>query len=402
MKPRKKETIYMDNLHDTLKKKISKKKIAVVLIIAILIITIIVLVSIYSLNENFRKTIDQYISFKNVEENNVPYINLENTNASQIFAWSNNIGVISGNNFTKYDSIGKDIANITIEISDPLIAVNNDYAVIAEKDGNKIYLLKKNDIAWEKNIEGKISRINVNQNGYVSVVIEETIYKSVIELYDNNGEEVLKTYLSSTIAVNVDVSKDNKYLAFAEINISGTMVQSNVKIVSIENSKEKKSNSDSIIYTYNAEPNSVIIDIQYQNKNKLMCRYDDSVHVIYDDKDEKIIDLDNNNSFADIKLDNYIVYTKEKSVDLLKNDTEVNFVNINNKKVNTYNFTGTIKNLYVSYDKVGINTGKEIHFVGTNGWLIKKYKAKDDIKDIVMNNSLAGIIYKNKIEIINL
>jgi len=36
------------------------------------------------------------------------------------------------------------------------------------------------------------------------------------------------------------------------------------------------------------------------------------------------------------------------------------------------------------------------------GWLKKKYSSNQEIKNIVLGNNLAGIVYKNKIEIIDL
>ena len=405
MKSKRNDIVYMTNINDSLKKKLSKKKVAIVLVAALIVIIIIVLFSTYAMNESFRNRIDEYMIFKHIEENNVPYINIENLNNATIFAWSNCIAVIDGNKITKYDSVGKDIAEINVELTNPITATNGEYAVVSEKNGKKIYLLKRNEILWEKDLEGRISKINVNAHGYVSVIVTGTTYRSVIEIYNDEGAELFKTYLSSTIAVNAEISEDNRYLAFSEVNISGTMIQSDIKIISIEKAKEKSSVVDSIIYTYNADANSLIIDMRYQSRNRLVCIYDNSIHIIENSQDKKIIDLDANNkynSFADIKLNNFVVVTKEESKDLFNNNTAVNFTNIDNQKSNIYNFKGNIKNLHSYYDKVGINTGKEIHFVGTNGWLVKKYKASGDIKDLVMNNSIAGVIYKNKIEIVNL
>lgn len=36
------------------------------------------------------------------------------------------------------------------------------------------------------------------------------------------------------------------------------------------------------------------------------------------------------------------------------------------------------------------------------GWLLKKYKANQEITDIVLGNSIAGIVYRNKIDVISL
>ena len=53
-------------------------------------------------------------------------------------------------------------------------------------------------------------------------------------------------------------------------------------------------------------------------------------------------------------------------------------------------------------DKISINLGSEVHFISTNGWLIKRYISSQEIKKIVMCNNFAGIVYRNKIEIVNI
>lgn len=45
---------------------------------------------------------------------------------------------------------------------------------------------------------------------------------------------MFKTYLSSSKAVDVAISNDNKHLAIAEVDTSGTIIQSSIKIISIE------------------------------------------------------------------------------------------------------------------------------------------------------------------------
>ena len=55
-----------------------------------------------------------------------------------------------------------------------------------------------------------------------------TTHKSVIVTYDAKGTELFKTYRSSTTALDATVAPDNKYLAFAEIDTTGTNIQSNI------------------------------------------------------------------------------------------------------------------------------------------------------------------------------
>lgn len=51
---------------------------------------------------------------------------------------------------------------------------------------------------------------------------------------------------------------------------------------------------------------------------------------------------------------------------------------------------------------IALNLGTEIEFINTDGWLVKRYLAKQEITNIVISDNIAGIIYRDRIEIINL
>lgn len=51
---------------------------------------------------------------------------------------------------------------------------------------------------------------------------------------------------------------------------------------------------------------------------------------------------------------------------------------------------------------IALNLGSRIDFINTNGWLVKKYISEKEIQDIVIAEKVAGIVYKDKIEITNL
>ena len=76
--------------------------------------------------------------------------------------------------------------------------------------------------------------------------------------------------------------------------------------------------------------------------------------------------------------------------------------NVNNNNENLYLTSGVLKSLEVSENIVALNFSTEVHFVNDSGWLVKKYVSSQGITDIVIGNSIAGIVYRNKLEIINL
>lgn len=381
-------------------KKINKKKLTIAIVIGIAFVIIIILYLIYSMNVSFRNWWDINILRKRLKEENLNYIQIDNVNQENIFAYSNYIAYIKDNEISVFDSGANKVSNISVQISSPIIDTNGEYVVVAEKEGQKIYLISRSDILWEKELEGNISKVKVNNNGYVSVIVSGTSYKSVIVLLDYEGKELFKTYLGATIAVDSDISPDNKYMSFAEVNMEGTLIQSNIKIISVEKAKDNK--EDSIIYKYAAPADSLILNIKYQGK-KLVCMYDNSIHVIESDEDRKIVDLqDKNITFADIKLNNNIVRCFERNDSLFSIITDVEILNSTTEKKNIYTIKGEVKGLYVYGDKIGINQGLEVHFINPTGWLIKKYACAEEVKRIVLSNNIAGVIYKKKIEIVRI
>ena len=385
-------------------RQLNTKKLILTIIIGIIAIIIITLICIYMGNRNFRDFIDKYVLMKNVTENNLNSITLDEPENIQVYAYDKYISIFSQNKLVGYNSSGKKEYELSVEMSDPIIDTNNRFLLIAEKGKQRIYLISGNSIVWQKDLDGNISRINVNKNGYVSVILTGTTYKSIIQTFDNQGNEIFTTYLSSSIAMDSDISADNKYLSFAEISTDGTIVQSRIKTISIQEAKEKEKKSETIINNVTSQSDSTILNLKYQDSNRLICMYDDSVHLIQNGTDEELFSLKEDGQkvvFADVELNNYAFRILEKN-SLLSTQSTVEFMNIGSKKTNIYTVDSVIKEVYVNSNLIALNLGSEVYFVGTNGWLNKKYTSSQEVRKIVMNNEFAGIVYRDKIEIINL
>lgn len=377
-------------------KKINKKKIMIVSIVAVVIFVIFLVFTAYCVSKPFRDVMDKYVLMKNVSQNSTASISLDEDKSNNVYAYDKYISVLSNNALKNYNSSGKEEGELTVEITTPIMATNGKFLLIAEKNNNKVYLISGNEIIWMKELEGNIDKIAVNKNGYTAVILSGTTYKSVIQTFDSSGKELFKTYLGSTTAMDVDISLDNRYLAFSEINTNGTLVQSIIKIVSIQEAK--------IIYTYSDPNNNFVTNIKYQEGNRLLCMFDDGIYVIKNDSNEKVLNLIEENlkiSFGDIELSNYIYRVTEKS-SLLSAQTNVEIINPSSKRTSIYSFDGVAKQMYSYEDTIAINVGSEVHFISTNGWLIKKYTSNQEIRNVVICNNFAGIVYRDKIEIVDI
>ena len=249
---------------ETKEKKVNKKKVIITIIAIIITLFLIIISAIYINNKNVRLWIDKNIFRKEVIQNNLPTIELNESDTQNVYAFNKYIGVLSKNQFAIYDNSGKKQDELNIEITKPIFNSNGRHLVIAEEKGQKVYLITDKGIAWEKSVEGNISQVEVNKNGYVAITIVDTINKTVVAVYDNTGNWLFNNILSTTRVVSTSLSNDNKYLALAEIDTSGTQIQSSIKVMSIEEGKNNPSNS--IKKVYNSEKGDLITQIKYQEK----------------------------------------------------------------------------------------------------------------------------------------
>lgn len=386
--------------NENIKKKINKKKIIIISIIAIILIAIIALAIVYTKNQQAREWIDKNIFRKEVMQDKVATIELKEEQ-NNIYAFNKYIGVLNKTKLNIYNQNGSTEAELEIQISNPLFNSANRFLAIAENQGQKFYLIEDKETKWEAEVEGNIEQINVNKNGYVAVAITGTSYKTVIAVYSPEGKELFKTYLSSTRATDITISNDNKYLAIAEVDTSGTIIKSSIKVISIEKARTDPTNS--VEKTYEGENDKLITNIQYQDKNKLICMYTDKITIIEDDQETNLIDnKDKKVIFQSVELTNNAVSVEEQSSGLFTANSQVNIINVDNKQTKTYTAESVTKEIITYGNKIALNLGTEVEFISTDGWLIKRYVANQEITKIVMSDNMAGIIYRDKIEIVNL
>ena len=382
-------------------KKVNKKKIVITIVVCVIVVLAIVVVGLYISNRQIRDWIDRNIFRKEVEQDTVATIELNEEQTGNIYAFNRYIGILNQTKFTIYGNTGSEEASLDIQISNPIFSSANRFLAIAESKGQKFYLITDRNISWEAEVDGNISQIYVNKNGYVAVVITGTSYKTVIKMYNPDGKEMFTTFMATTRSVDVSISNDNKYLAIAEVDTSGTMVQSYIRIISVDKAEQDPTNSTE--NTYTSEAGKLITDVKYQDRNRLVCMYTDSITEIENDQETTLVDSsDKQITFQSVELENNMCYIEEKSSGLFTADSVVNIVNIDSKETKQYTVNYVAREIYTNGSIIALNLGTEIEFINTGGWLVKRYVSNQEITSIVVSDSIAGIIYRDKIEIINL
>ena len=377
-------------------KKTKVKKILKILFIIIIIGLIIAGIILYRENRTLQNFMDENIFKKTVSENNLSSIDIDNDSNTYICAFSNYIGVLNNNILTAYNSYAKNEFLLNIEITMPIFSSEGKYLAVAEKNGNKVYLIADKNIVWQADVEGKIEKITVNKNGYLAVAVAQTSYRTIVITYNSNGKELCKTYLSSTYAVDMDISNDNNLLAIAETNLSGIQIKSGIRIISLPKVEQDPENS--VIYKEDVEQDRLITSIHYDNQNNLICMLDNKIIKIENLQQKDVLKYDENALFADINLESQVVQIINSQEDELR----VKITNTVNKNEREYIINSIPKEIYTKGNIIALNTGSEAYFIKNSGFLNRKYESSQEIKEIVISEKVAGIIYKNKIEIIKL
>lgn len=376
-------------------KKTKAKRITIIVLILVIVAFLVTTIALYFANLQVRTWMDEKIFRKTINDAKLPTIEIEDEKNSTIVAYGNNIAKYSNNVLTIYDSNANKKSEININVEKPEIVSNGNYLLIADQGQNDAYLIYRESLQWKKELDGKVSKISLNRNGAVAVALSETSYKTVIVMYDITGDEEFKTYLSTTIASDLAISDNGRYLSFIEVDTSGATLKSKVQTISVEKARANEENSMKV--ALEEQVNTLLVKLQYKNDD-LIILADNGVYTYDNNESKKVIDKSDDTTFSDNNLSGYVCFVKET-----KDGNELDIVNpFNVDKTIVYNLKDSAKSICTSRNVIAVNVGNEIDFIDRSGILIKKYTSLKNVKDVIVGENIAGIVYKDRVEIVNL
>ncbi len=128
--------------------------------------------------------------------------------------------------------------------------------------------------------------------------------------------------MASTRIVDLSISEDNKYLALAELDTSGAIIKSSIKTISIENASTIADD-----YIYEENNSKMLVNINYQEKNNLVCVYNDSIDAVNKKEKKQLLEVEDKITFVSGDLKNSICYIKEEKKGIFDSNSVLNIVN---------------------------------------------------------------------------
>lgn len=276
--------------------------------------------------------------------------------------------VSNGQDITVYDASGQAVHKEIIEIKNPVTAYNAEIALIGDRDEKIVYIYKGLKRIAYLELTGAIRYMTVNNDGYISVLCDDTDAYSKISYYDPAGKKICDISKWESVAVNSVVLSSNKEYMINSVKISGTGFESNLEFADfLAQAADAGHITQNTLF-------SVLLPLNQSailagNEEGIYC-YDRNASLLWKVQPGKVIGA------ALVK--NGIVYAYYNN----KGSCTVVFSDQNGNTLNEYTFGSNIVNIRTYDDIAAINYGREVLFFNSAGTLLKGYSSKSDILDI--------------------
>lgn len=388
----------MAKKNENKKKNKNIKSISLKRFIIFILIIFLILFSIYISNNKFREFVDINVLRKIVKEEKLKEI-YDNVNSQNVFVSNKNIHILNQGEIKNYDKNGNLISSNILGIGNAISDQKNEYMVIAEKNGKKVFLFEKGKLKWERETDINIHNIFVNKNGHITLIGDSSMYTSIIIVMDSNGDQYLKKYFSSKYASKAQISQNNKYLVTTLIDYSKLQISSEIEIIEIE--KAKKDTSDAIINRYTKD--ELIIDMEIQSNEEILIKCIDAIYLADKKEMKKVYDLKEDTIFAGINISDGFATICEKKSNLFSQTYELKLFDKLGGNIGVLILEQNMpKHLHTNDTNVAIEMPQSILIASDLGWLKKKYNSNKNFIDVKISDGLAAIIYTDKVAIMPL
>ena len=336
--------------------------------------------------------------------------NIKNSSMLDYIAYRDSLLKYSKDGATYVDEKGEAVWNETFAMKMPAADVCENYAAIADLNGNDVYIFNEEGKVSSSTMPYTISDIAVASQGEFAVILDGDKV-NYINLYDKNGEqisEIQTTITQSGYPMDVDLSNDGEKLFSSYLYIDGANIKNGLAAYNF-GPVGVNENADRLMGGYQLD-DTVVPKVEFIDNNTI-CAFGDNRFIIYSMK-EKPSEKARIEFEQEVKS---VIYNKQYvGVVMVNNEIEnegdetepyiLEIYNTNGRKVMS-------RKIDFNYENVRM-TDKEIVFVGGNecriytikGGLKFSYTFSKNLVDLIPTGYSRRyiVLYDNDSEVIRL
>lgn len=282
--------------------------------------------------------------------------------------------VINKSGIAEYTTSKNPIWVKEMNISNPIIATDEDRFVIAESGGKKVMAFCNRTMLWEKECQGTINKVFINKAGYVGVIFSQTGYKSGFLFLNSEGQEICTKLFAKTTLIDLDISAKGDLVAMIEADATTATLSSAISFMSSQGE---------IVYS-SIENDTLLSGIRFLDNTNVVAVGDNKLIRVDKNYNKTVLDDFKDKTVSGINLENTdrIIKIYRTANSIFADKSTIDVLNINNKKVGTGEVSGVVKSVESTGKTIAIVLADRIDFFDISGRYLNSLSVSGKYKTI--------------------
>ena len=308
---------------------------------------------------------------------------------AKLLPYKDGVVCASPNKLSYIDSNGNIAWEETTLIVDPILSVQGDNILLAEKGRRKVCLYNDKRLVYEVDDPDNITAASVSSSGDCILITDKANYRGGISVYNKTGEQIYSWASGSYAVIAADICPKSRKIAVSLLNTE-TEAKS---ILMFFNINEKNSFSQ-----INVE-NTVVYKLAFSGDR--LTAFGDNRLTVLSDTGEVI----NDNSLDDVQLTHFAIDNDGNK--LISYDNGIvpmlKSYDKQGKETSTSEISGVCNYIDIDGKTIIYSIGKDIYCGRNSIDNMTKFTATMDIKDLMLISHNTFLIqYTNSIEIVRI
>lgn len=276
----------------------------------------------------------------------------EDSSGTQFVSFAGNILKYGKDGATCIDEKNQLIWNQTYEMQSPMIDICENYVAIAEKKGNKIYIMNTKGKSGEIETTMPIQRVQIANQGTVAILMEQE-GTGYLQLYDKEGDFLAEGEVhteNSGYPLDIALSEDGRKMAVSQLNMNEGTVKNTITFYNFGSVGQNE--IDNIVGAYSYS--DVIFPKVEFLTNDVMVAFGDEKVMIFEGTQKPQVKKE-----IALKQEVHSIFYNEAYIGIVFNNENEK----NPYKISVYNLRGTeemTQNLDMEYDEINFLQNDEI------------------------------------------
>ncbi len=124
-----------------------------------------------------------------------------------------NLAVLNKSTYKLYSPDGEELISLSLGFTMPAMCISEDFVAVYDRGASQIYILDNNTLINTLELDGALISVSLNKEGYMAVVREDELYRTVVSVYNPRQKLIYEWKNSDYYVMTARVSPQNDKLA---------------------------------------------------------------------------------------------------------------------------------------------------------------------------------------------